>query len=300
MKTVSTLCCVILALVLSQKSFACVDYHPDSIRVIVSGDSSTCRLEIKVTNLNMFGGSPNEFCSCGIIGAYDLGPDSPFHIDYIVFVDSITQAPLEGFDPFNFLPAATSSWEDIEAADFNWSGFVSLVNQSGITAGMDVELVIRGHYEHEFCSEEVFYISQGEFGFPFGGGFGTDAWDVENNQLMNGHLDVTYFDDILESDDYELVLVDSEYWTALDNLVLSVSTPVMTEFELYPNPSTQIVNIDCPVQTNVSIYDQMGVLVYDKMIKGKFQIDISQWAKGAYFVNAQHSNNRFATKLIVN
>jgi hypothetical protein len=300
MKTIFVFTFVAIAMLFSNNSIACVDYHPDSIRVIVSGDSSTCRLEIKVTNLNMFGGSPNEFCSCGIIGAYDLGPDSPFYIDYIVFVDSITQAPLEGFDPFNFLPSATSSWEDIEAADFNWSGFVSLVNQSGITAGMAVELVIRGHYEHEFCSNDIDYLTQGEFNFPFGGGFGTDAWDAENDQLMNGHLDVTYFNDVLESDDYILQMVDSEYWTALDELVLSVANYTTQEFQVYPNPTNSVVNFDFTNETNMTIYNQMGMLVHQEITKGKVQLDLSQWTKGTYFLNAQNAGKRFSTTVIVN
>ena len=247
----------------------------------------------------MFGGSPNEFCSCGIIGAYDFGPDSPFYIDYIVFVDSITQAPLEGFDPFNYLPSATNSWEDIEAADFNWSGFVSLVNQSGIAAGIAVELVIRGHYEHEFCVSDVYYATLGEFNFPFGGGFGTDAWDSENDQLMNGHLDVTYFNDILQPEDYELQLVDADYWTELDEMVLSVHNPGALNFQLYPNPANQLIKMDCPVETTVAIYNQMGVLIFNEIVSGRLQLDVSQWAKGAYYVHADSAGNSYSTKLIV-
>jgi hypothetical protein len=299
MKTLSTIILSILLSFLVKNAAACVDYHPDSIRVILSGDTSGCILEIRITNLNMFGGNPNQFCSCGVIGSYDLGPDEPFFIDYVVFVDAQSNIPVEGFDAFNFLPDASTSWEDVDPSSFDWSGFVSLVNSNGIVAGQEVDLVIRGHYEHADCAFDLTYILYQEFNILSGGGFGTDEWSDPNNHLALSHNDITYFDDILEWDDVEYNFVEPDYFEFLDNIMLSTTEITSQEIIIYPNPVQESIQLNLPYQSTIEILDTSGRIIEISLLPQNEDLKVSQLTPGLYFIRIRTRETIFTSRFIV-
>ncbi|MFM9985794.1 MAG: T9SS type A sorting domain-containing protein [Flavobacteriales bacterium] len=299
MKTISTLLLLAIITTASNYTLACVDYHPDSIRVVLSGDTSGCNLEVRVQNLQMFGGNPNQFCSCGVIGSYDLGPDKPFFIDYVVFVDAVTNIPVEGFDAFNFLNTASTSWENVDPTAFDWSGFVSLVNSSGIVAGQDVDLVIRGHYEHADCKDDLFYILIQKQPILTGGGFGTDEWSNANNDLALSHNDITYFDDILEWDDVDYVFVDSYYFDFLDGLVLSSPEIISQEIVIYPNPVQETISLNLPFKSSIEILDASGRIIYTTVLPANENLQVNQLTQGLYFIRIHSGDSILTSRFIV-
>ena len=247
----------------------------------------------------MFGGNPNQFCSCGVIGSYDLGPDAPFFIDYVVFVDAVTNIPVEGFDAFNFLLDASTSWEDVDPTSFDWSGFVSLVNSNGIVAGQNVDLVIRGHYGHANCAIDVEYILYQEFNILSGGGFGTDEWSDANNDLALSHNDIAYFDAILEWDDVEYNFVEPEYFDFLDDITLSSSEITAQKIIIYPNPVRERIDLNLPYQSSIEILDTYGRIVQSNVLNPFEDLKLSQLTQGLYFLRVRSGDSHLTTRFIV-
>jgi len=246
----------------------------------------------------MFGGNPNQFCSCGVISSYDLGPDKPFFIDYVVFVDSITNVPVAGFDAFNFLPASSTSWESVDAQSFDWSGFVALVNSSGIVAGQGVDLVIRGHYEHQDCEYDMVLILYGEISILDGGGFGTDEWSDAQDELALSHNDITYFDDVVEFEDIEYNNVTPDYFEFLDNLLLNQTELNEIEVLVYPNPTNDKLWVQLPSSSLVEILDTQGRVMLTHWVQQNAVINISELPTGLYIFQQRNQESSFRIKFI--
>lgn len=69
---------------------------------------------------------------------------------------------------------------------------------------------------------------------------------------------------------------------------------------LYPNPSTDILNIALEFGAKVSIYDATGRLVYSAGLnEGITEINVSKWSRGIYHVISQHGSDIQSGKLVL-
>jgi hypothetical protein len=71
---------------------------------------------------------------------------------------------------------------------------------------------------------------------------------------------------------------------------------------IYPNPTSNLVNIDAKDMTSISIYNVLGEMIYtqNKTSTNSMQINTSQWSKGIYTVQVNSNNQSITKKLIVN
>ena len=71
---------------------------------------------------------------------------------------------------------------------------------------------------------------------------------------------------------------------------------------IYPNPTSNLVNIDDKEITSISIFNALGEMIYtqNKMSTNSLQINTSQWSKGIYTVQVNSNNQSITKKLIVN
>lgn len=70
--------------------------------------------------------------------------------------------------------------------------------------------------------------------------------------------------------------------------------------DIYPNPATNLINIDTDENINnsiVKIYNTLGVLVKETNLTDVYSIDVSDLSKGIYMLHVYSSNEHF-TKLI--
>jgi hypothetical protein len=285
--------CALFSLSFSTQSAACVETHPDSIRVFINTDS-LCNIEIRVTNLQLMGGSPNEFCSCAIAGAFQVGID----LTYIAFVDSITQEPIEGFDPWMFLPEASESWEDVDPLTLDWSGFVSDVNASGLLQGQAVDLIIRGQISSGWACDyegELIYAVKDQMGI------GTDEWDNDAIVLANSHQDITYFTDLPWSD-ISHTIVQPSYFDALDSVILGLERVEGVSFGLFPNPATDQFAVQTTATINqVTVISGDGRIIDSFFPTGKLLVvNTASYATGLYLVRVQAGNTYHTQQLLVN
>ncbi|MDD3685715.1 MAG: T9SS type A sorting domain-containing protein, partial [Bacteroidales bacterium] len=75
----------------------------------------------------------------------------------------------------------------------------------------------------------------------------------------------------------------------------SVETENINKYSIYPNPSSEIINIDGENIVNINIYDCLGreILSTDKK-----QIDISSFSNGVYTIVVKGQNQQYTSKLI--
>ncbi len=70
-------------------------------------------------------------------------------------------------------------------------------------------------------------------------------------------------------------------------------------FELYPNPVIDILHVETKEVSNISIYNSLGILVLDvSSVNGVIEIDVSDYAVGAYFLIIKSANKMQAIKII--
>ncbi|RAJ18010.1 T9SS type A sorting domain-containing protein [Olleya aquimaris] len=89
------------------------------------------------------------------------------------------------------------------------------------------------------------------------------------------------------------------------NPVLSVEDFNTNSFLVYPNPSNGVFNIKTNAnQTfNLSVYDVTGKIIYTqldvKATNTNYQLDLSTYSTGVYFLNLESNNSKITKKLIV-
>ncbi|MEM7162632.1 MAG: T9SS type A sorting domain-containing protein [Bacteroidota bacterium] len=260
-----------IAVLMSNFSWACIDYSTTAFP-IVSYDEDIEELEIRITNLQLFGGNPNEFCSCAISNF--LLTDN--EILYVAFVDSGTFNPVPGFEPYVASISASSAWDEVLQTG-DWNGFVSEVNGNGLTPGNPVELVIRAYLA--FQQGNPFFIDS----LAQNSVIGTDEWDVMEDNLADSHQNL-----FVGFSYWETQIVDEDYFQMLDESIISSLDELNIDFLVYPNPSQDIIQLN--VQhiwiDRMRIYDSGGKLVHEKsgLINSNNRIDISFLRKGLYFL----------------
>jgi hypothetical protein len=291
-KFYSILFSLIFISLINQETSACVEYHPDTVYVQVVCDS-LCNIEIRVLNLQLGGGNPNQFCSCGISEALGTG----IELEYIAFLDSLTGLPIEGFDPWSLVSAAGDSWADVDPNTFDWSGFVSDVNSSGLLLGQSVILSIRGNNTTGYCDVSDPGLFQEFF---YGLGFGTDEWDDDNNELAESHNDITMFYDIPQENITGLYTTP-DYFTALDQLLVGVKSDYeIAEVSLYPLPAENELNIVLPRgSANFTVHSLTGAIVDQAFNQAsKTTLDVSGYPTGLYFIRVENEDSVITQKFV--
>lgn len=71
---------------------------------------------------------------------------------------------------------------------------------------------------------------------------------------------------------------------------------------IYPNPTSNLVNINAKEMTSISVFNTLGEMVYtqNNINTNSLQINTSQWSKGIYTVQVNNSNISITKKLILN
>jgi len=85
------------------------------------------------------------------------------------------------------------------------------------------------------------------------------------------------------------------------NGVLSVDNNEVIDFKVYPNPSiTGIFKLNISSKMNISIYNTLGMHIFDKLILTNDVLDLSKFPKGIYIIKVKNEAEIFSQKLIRN
>ena len=78
------------------------------------------------------------------------------------------------------------------------------------------------------------------------------------------------------------------------NQFVSIDNDQHFDFELYPNPSNGIVNINSSVKTTVDIYNISGKLLHSAIISlGKNTLNLSEFPSGFYMIKSEENSYSF-------
>lgn len=254
----------------TQSATACV-MPKDSVYVTVAYDTTDFSdVTLTVGNFDLFGGNPNEWCSCAITSYTNIFTT----IEYIAFVDSGTTDPVMGFEPWSSNASAGTQWD--LAMSGNWTGFVAEVGSSGLLAGTPVELIVRASLPAGYTYQILDSTVQTSL-------IGTDEWIDTTSTLSNGHQS------IVGMADPGRVTLRSEPQSYFDALDASLGVLSVNEYKrspaylnVFPNPATGSIQIFTSAKySNVEFYNITGNRVAHLPKSPTY--DISEFSPGLYF-----------------
>ncbi len=150
-----------------------------------------------------------------------------------------------------------------------------------------------------------------------------DSTNLGNWELLSGAVlpigNNVYTDNNPPVNTFDLVyLIDADWLTTCDpsrgvinttrsNIKSARTTGInqvldSKSLNIYPNPSTDVVNIEMVAGMNpvIEIMNTLGEVVYTiKTSETKLTLDVSQWSRGVYVVNMTHNGNRLIKKLVI-
>ena len=83
----------------------------------------------------------------------------------------------------------------------------------------------------------------------------------------------------------------------MEDCTASVTDPSLLNFLIYPNPTTDYINIDCSSFENVFIYNILGKELTKETSN---RINVSSLSKGVYFIKVSDGINSSTKKFIKN
>lgn len=248
-------------------------------------------LVITITNQNVQ--FPFPYCNIGI---EDSDPD------YIEPITSVTFSNITNTSSATI--GATPVLED----------FTAIVGN--VTAGQTYPITIKGNTAGNFETNHIrVYIDWNQNGmfdaeesYAIGtirGSNGVDAVSVtadiivpQNALLGNTRMRVTKdYEEENTNACNDIYMGQAEDYTLNVQENLNVDDFAKNNFKIYPNPTTDIVNIQTTLEVkNIAVYNQIGQLIFNQKAT---QFDLSNVASGIYLIQIDFENGQKATKKII-
>jgi hypothetical protein len=138
-----------------------------------------------------------------------------------------------------------------------------------------------------------------------------DGYDVyRDGDQINSSLvtTLTYVDQNLLPGLYEYYIVAVYYFgesapsVPVYSLITGVEDNDSDMFRVYPNPSSAVINIESSIEINgIQIFNNAGQLVIDKSVNvNQYQINVSQFEKGIYYIKLETAEGKMLRKITVN
>jgi hypothetical protein len=87
--------------------------------------------------------------------------------------------------------------------------------------------------------------------------------------------------------------------TAFKLGALGIGNPASAAFNIYPNPTTGMLNITANGAYNITLLNAAGQIVKEVNMQNAVTIDLSQLEKGIYFMKAADGNSLVFRKIVV-
>lgn len=140
----------------------------------------------------------------------------------------------------------------------------------------------------------------------------TGTWEVLNRQASNGTrfagTSYSFVDQnpVLGHNYYRIRQVDengSDYFTDVMSVEYSQRAAFDLEFKVYPNPATDILNIEIPdngTQVDVIVRDLVGRPVFTaNSVQGVLQINVGDYHRGVYLIEFRNGSKRVVSRIVM-
>jgi hypothetical protein len=88
--------------------------------------------------------------------------------------------------------------------------------------------------------------------------------------------------------------MNTSYNTYNNNWPLQVTERTKNPIYIYPNPTTNTLNILCQGEQELRVFDAVGKQIWQQNIKGNTQLNTSQWPNGVYWLQCGEHTKQFA------
>ena len=96
---------------------------------------------------------------------------------------------------------------------------------------------------------------------------------------------------LTSTDDYQCNIIDTIIYYIKDNSGIEQKE---TTIAVHPNPFSDMITIELPIPSEITIYNMSGQKVYqsDDKISGEFELDTTSWKAGMYFIKTENCYNK--------
>jgi len=113
---------------------------------------------------------------------------------------------------------------------------------------------------------------------------------------INGDGDL----DIFGTGAFNFTLVRGYY----ENIALPSSMNITTsstelDLQIYPNPTTGIINLEAPLTGNLEIFNTLGQVLQTKQLEEEQQLNLNDFENGTYFIKIQTSEGILQEKVVL-
>ncbi|MCD4683188.1 MAG: T9SS type A sorting domain-containing protein, partial [Bacteroidales bacterium] len=136
-----------------------------------------------------------------------------------------------------------------------------------------------------------------------------DSYSIyrDGSMIADGVTDLTYVDGALNAGFYEYYVVAVYYFADSDPsdptyvLITGIEDYDASLFQIFPNPATDLVNVKTPVEmTTISVLNNAGQIVVDEAVNTmNYQIDVSQFESGIYYIKLETDEGSIVRKIAV-
>lgn len=277
-----------LFLTMTTNAQACVNPGPDTLaRIVVRYDSTFDQLEVRFTNLRLMTENPGKLCTC----ALSSFSNAFSNILYVAFVDSGTNNPYPGFNPWDANQTASTAWNN-QAPPYDWDSFVGAVNSGGLQVNSPVELVIRAGLPAGY---DVIQVDSATFSLVLG----TDEYRADGDSLAGAHRGIreawNMSRTLLQAPASYFAEVDSSIEAYFQANAIEQISPI-ARLEIYPNPIQDQLRLNLEMRDadhiQLAIVDLQGrtvaILADRKLLQGKLEAEFSiehlELASGIYLL----------------
>ncbi len=175
-------------------------------------------------------------------------------------------------------------------------------------AGLDISVtlpMVQNDYTVTFnvTNDEANVLDGAEVSFTDG----TDTWtavtDADGlatfNNIVNGDYDYTVTKTDYETATGSLTVADSDVTTDVEMAPVGIANTTPANFNMYPNPTKGIVNIQFEGTYNIMVLNSVGQVVLTNKKHNNATIDLTNQADGIYFIRIQNATNLFSKQVVV-
>lgn len=109
----------------------------------------------------------------------------------------------------------------------------------------------------------------------------------------------TAYSAFLVLDDGVSEILSTVYRVDFTTIGTGISNVEVFNSMVYPNPASEVININVTEQSNVTIYDMAGRLVVNAVANGRTTLDVSTLENGMYIVRVNTNGNEVIGKIVV-
>lgn len=209
-------------------------------------------------------------------------------VDYTIYLDDMTTPYAEN--------VTENSFEFTALAEGSYTAGVQKVYATGVSEIVTVDFdIVIPVYEVTFNVSEARGPIEGATITINSTDITTDASGVATIELADGLYDYTVT--AVGFEDYAEQITVAGAAVSVDVALIGIEN-VVSNFSIYPNPTSGILNVKAEGNNTVVVLNAIGQVVYTNEVDGEGTIDLTGNASGVYFVRLQ-SGDKVATQRVI-